>query len=70
MQGWVRTEIKGCWLVPPAHTSGKRVVLGMPRELTSETGWIRLQTFSKLAWIVSTHVCGVCVSIVLTVPRG
>lgn len=31
MQGCVRTDIKGGWLIPLVHTSGKRVILGMPR---------------------------------------
>lgn len=30
-QGCVCTEIKGGWLIPPAHTSGKFVVLERPK---------------------------------------
>lgn len=30
-QGCVCTEIKGGWLIPPAHTSGKYIVLERPK---------------------------------------
>lgn len=63
-QGCVCPEIKGGWLIPPAHTSGKCVVLERPKVVRDG---------------IRSHILQVCldrdppiwgVSIILTVSRG
>lgn len=63
MQGCVCTEIKGSWLIPPAHTSGKCVLLERPKALRDR---------------IRSHILQVCLDrdpfggeyIKLTVSRG